>query len=101
MSIRLTPTSSGVRFAVKVVPGASRDRAVGVLGDALKLAVTKPASGGAANAAVVLLLAATLGVRESQVLIVGGHSSPRKTVEIAGLTDEEVIGRLGVLRTST
>jgi uncharacterized protein (TIGR00251 family) len=84
------PTSSGTRVALKVVPGASRDRVIGVLGDALKVAVSKPPSGGAANAAVVAVLAKTLGVRESNVTIVSGHASPRKEVEIRDLSPDDV-----------
>lgn len=95
MGLRLTSTSAGVRFAIKVVPGASRDRVMGLLGDALKVAVSKPPSGGAANGAVVELLAKTIGVREAQVLIVSGHTNARKEVEITGLDATALCQRLG------
>jgi uncharacterized protein len=94
MLLRLIPTSSGVRFAIKVVPGASRDRVVGLLGDALKVAVSKPPSGGAANGAVIQLLAKALGVREAQVTIVAGHSNPRKEIEVSGITETELDRKL-------
>lgn len=83
--LRLTSTPTGVRFAIKVVPGASRDRVMGPLGEALKVAVSKPPSGGAANGAVVAMLAKALGVREAQVAIVAGHTNPRKEVEVTGI----------------
>ena len=57
---------------LKVVPGASRDRVVGPLGDALKVAVSKPPADGAANRAVVKVLASHLAVPESAVTIVRG-----------------------------
>lgn len=94
MPLRLTPTATGTRIALKVVPGASRDRVMGVLGDALKVAVSRPPSGGAANAAVVAVIAKTLQVRESSVTIVSGHTNPRKEVEVAGLTPDEVAQKL-------
>jgi uncharacterized protein (TIGR00251 family) len=84
----------GVRFSLKVVPGASRDRVVGLLGDALKVAVSKPPADGAANKAVVKLLAASLGVAEAQVAIVRGHSNPRKEVVVAGISADQVTQRL-------
>jgi uncharacterized protein (TIGR00251 family) len=93
MPLRVVPTSSGVRFAIKVVPGASRDRVMGLLGDALKVAVSKPPSGGAANEAVIELLANTLGVRESQVTIVAGHTNPRKEIEVNGVTTEQLLAQ--------
>jgi uncharacterized protein (TIGR00251 family) len=92
--IPLTQQPDGVRFALKVVPGASRDRIVGVLGDALKVAVSKPPADGAANKAVVTLLAKALGVRMQNVSVVRGHGSPRKEVRITGLSLAELSNRL-------
>ena len=94
MSVRFTDQDGGVRFAVKVVPGASRDRVVGPLGEALKVAVSKPAHGGAANAAVVALLAQTLGVAAARVRITRGHGSPRKEIYVGGVSVADVASRL-------
>lgn len=69
---------------MKVVPGASRTRIVGVLGDALKVAVSAPPEGGKANAAVCKLLATRLGKAKSDVSIVAGHSQPHKRVFVRG-----------------
>ena len=99
MPIPLTnDPAGGVRVALKVVPGASRDRVVGVLGDALKVAVSKPPAGGAANKAVVQLLAAHLDLPAASITITRGHASPRKEVRVAGLTAAELALRLGIDR---
>ena len=97
MQVRLTEQPDGVRFAIKVVPGASRDRIVGALGDALKVAVKKPPEGGAANAAVVGLLAAALGVPASRVQIARGHATPRKQIRVSGLSAAQVRQKLAAL----
>jgi uncharacterized protein (TIGR00251 family) len=94
MPIRFTQDAAGVRIAVKVVPGASRDRVAGELGDALKIAVSKPPEAGAANAAVVELLATLLGVPRTSVQIVRGHASPRKEVHVAGVSEPHARERL-------
>jgi uncharacterized protein (TIGR00251 family) len=96
MPLRSSADAAGVTFAVKVVPGASRDRVMGLLGDALKVAVSRPPSGGAANEAVVDLLAEVLGVARQHVSIVRGLSNPRKEVRVSGIGEEELIRRLGV-----
>ncbi len=82
----LTATADGIRLHVKVVPGASRTKIAGVLGDRLKLAVAAPPEGGKANRAVCELLAEFFGVAERDVLITAGQSQPMKTIEIVGVT---------------
>ena len=89
-------TAEGVTLTLKVVPGAKRDRIVGELGDALKVAVSKPPEDGAANRAVAQLLAAALGVPVAQIAILRGHSSPRKEVLLRGITAAFAQQRLNV-----
>ena len=76
--------------AVKVVPKASRDRIMGELDGALKVAVSAAPERGAANRAVCRLIAAALGLRARQVSVETGLTSPRKTIRIAGSRLEEV-----------
>jgi len=89
-ALALRETAHGVELTVKVVPGSSRDRIVGVLGDALKIAVAAPPEKGKANRAVVDVLAKALGVKRNTVQIVAGHTQPRKNVLIAGVSAEQV-----------
>jgi len=92
--LRVREVDGGVAVAVKVVPGSSRDRLAGVLGDCLKVATSAPAEKGRANAAVARLLAAALGVAGRQVELLAGPASPRKEFRVAGLSAEEVRRRL-------
>ncbi len=85
MSLELVATATGVRFAVKVVPGAARDRIVGPLGSCLKVQVSAPPEHGKANNRVCAVLAAVLGVPARAVQITSGFGSARKTVVVDGL----------------
>ncbi len=85
----------GVELAVKVVPGASRSRVVGMLGDALKVAVSAAPEKGKANAAVIELLAKALGVTAREVRVVRGLTQPRKVIRVAGVTVGYVEEKLG------
>ena len=85
---------SGVTFAVKVVPGAARDRIAGVLGDALKVQVSAPPEGGKANARLCDVLAAALGVSARAVHVRSGHGNPRKVVAVDGVDAHEASRRL-------
>ncbi|MDD4892018.1 MAG: DUF167 domain-containing protein [Phycisphaerae bacterium] len=83
-------------LAVKVGPGASRQRVVGLHGDMLKLAVSAPPEAGKANKAVCELLAETLGVPTRDVTLHAGGGTPFKTIRIAGLSAEQVRRKLGL-----
>ncbi len=84
-----------IEFAVKVVPGASRTRVVGLHGDALKVSVAAPAEGGKANAALVTVLARWLEVRRADVAIVAGGSNPHKRVRVLHATRARLEAALG------
>src|SRR3954470_19410260 len=88
--------NGSVRLKVKAVPGSSRDRVMGVLGDALKIAVSAPPQKGAANAAIIKLLADKLGMHPSKIEIVRGHTSPRKEVLVRGITAHQLVSCLGL-----
>ena len=80
-----------IRFAVHLQPRASDTAIVGVHGEALKVRVQAPPVDGAANEALVALLARLLGVRSSDVRIVAGQTSRRKVVDVRGTTPERVL----------
>lgn len=83
-----------MRIALKVVPGSTREGIAGWLGDALKVRVRAPAEGGRANEAVVRVVANALGLPVDSVRIRAGGASPRKTLEIDGLSLADVRERL-------
>jgi uncharacterized protein (TIGR00251 family) len=83
-----------VRITVRVQPRASRSEIVGLHGDALKVRLTAPPVNGAANVALVELLADTIGIPVRAITIVAGASSRTKVVELEGVTDARV-SRLG------
>lgn len=83
-------------LSLKVIPGARQTKIAGPLGDALKVMVAAPPEDGAANAAVVELLAKALGVPRKQIAITAGLTSPRKTVKIAGILMADAKSALGL-----
>lgn len=78
--------SAAVVIAVRVTPRSSRDAIEGVdeAGE-LRVRVTAPPADGAANAAVVKLLAKTLGVPKGAVTVVSGATSRHKRLRIDGV----------------
>lgn len=67
---------------MKAVPGSSRSRIAGVLGDRLKVQVAAPPEDGKANRAVAQVLADWLDLPASAVELVSGASQPAKVFRI-------------------
>lgn len=83
-----------MKLAVRVSPKASRNAVLGWQGDRLKLAVTAVPEHGKANAAVQKLLATTLRLPKSAVVLLRGDTHSDKLFEINGLDDGEILRRL-------
>ena len=92
--LKLIAKENAVLLSVKVVPGASRTRYMGVHGGAVRVAVAAPPEKGKANQAVIALLADLLSVKKRDVTVVSGHAAPLKTIRIAGITPASVLAAL-------
>ncbi len=85
----VAPVADGVRLRLKVQPRARRNRVGGLVTDAdgnqaLKVAVTAAPESGAANDAVIALLAKELHLAKSALALVAGASDRRKIIKLAG-----------------
>ena len=79
----------GVALRVHVVPAAGRTAVVGTHGDAVKVRVAAPPTGGRANEACVALLAETFGVSKSDVELTSGATSRAKRFRIGPVEVDE------------
>ena len=70
-----------------VQPRASKNELVGMHDGCLKVRLTAPPVEGAANDALVRLIAETLGLPRRNVSVVAGSTGRRKILEIDGATD--------------
>lgn len=86
-------SASDVRFAVRLTPRAALDHVDGVIDGILRARVGAPAVEGAANNALIRLIAEELGVARSSVRIVAGASSRQKLVVIDGVDPSTIVAR--------
>jgi uncharacterized protein (TIGR00251 family) len=84
----------GATIDLRVQPRASRNEIGEVYDGALRLRVTAPPVEGAANAAVVDLLAQRLGTRKSDLEILRGDRGRTKRVLVRGMSADDVMKRL-------
>jgi uncharacterized protein len=82
------------RLALRVLPGAGRTEVVGRYGDAWKVRVSAAPERGRANGALLDLLSKQLGVKQSDVAIVSGHTTRNKIVELRGISSADVAARM-------
>jgi uncharacterized protein (TIGR00251 family) len=83
-----------VVIRVKVVPGASRTGAAGVIGDMLKIKISAPAEKGKANKCLLEFLAKQVGVKRNAISLIAGRTSPVKRVQISGVSAKKLLDKL-------
>jgi uncharacterized protein YggU (UPF0235/DUF167 family) len=85
---------ASTRFAVRLMPRGGADRVDGVSEEGvLQARVAAPAVGGAANAALLRLLADELDVSRSSVRLVAGATGRHKLIMVDGLSPQAVATR--------
>ena len=82
------------RLSARLSPRASRNEIGDFRDEVLQVRVTAPPVEGAANEALVSLLAERLDLPKANLSVTHGYASRSKVVEIAGLDRDEVLARL-------
>ena len=87
-------SDDGVLLTVHVIPRAAKSAIAGVRDGAILVRLQAPPVDGAANDALVALLAERLGVARRQVELIAGATSRRKRVRVRGVEAVVAAGRL-------
>jgi len=88
--IQLRECPEGVILSVQAQPGSRRNGITGVHDGRLKVAVTQVAEKGKANQQVLALLADALQLPKSQLSILQGETSSRKSILIRNGTLDRI-----------
>lgn len=86
----MTEEAKSVQLKIRLQPRAKENRIVGWYGDALKVRLTAPPVDQKANQALIIFLAETFGVSQSDVVLVAGETNRTKQVRIHGITKEDL-----------
>ena len=88
--------STGVSFAVRVVPRASRSEVAGLHDGALRIRVAAAPVEGAANRELIKFLAKRFKVAQAAITLVSGTNSKNKIIRIAspGAATREELSKL-------
>jgi uncharacterized protein len=80
-----------------IVPNSKQNKVVEQHGGAIKIKLRAPALEGKANAALRALLAEELKIPKRNIVLERGQQSRDKLIRIEGLSEEDVLCRLGTL----
>ena len=83
------------RITVRLTPRGGRNVIDGWDGDTLRVRVTSAPVDGKANDAMLRLLAKALGLPPSRISLVSGAQARVKTIEVDGLSTDELRRALG------
>jgi uncharacterized protein (TIGR00251 family) len=92
--VTIRDSVAGVTFTVRVQARARKNAITGVVGDAIKLALTAPPVEGRANQAVIEFFADFFEIPRGSVTIASGATSRTKVLRIAGISKDAVQDRL-------
>jgi hypothetical protein len=82
--IQIVEHPEGCVLVVRAHPGSRRNAIQGEAGGMLKIAVTAPPHKGKANQAIIEVLRDALGLRSSQIELIGGFTHRQKKVLVRG-----------------
>ena len=86
--------NNGIIFNAFIQPRSSKNMIAGRHGDALKIKLTAPPVGGAANKMCIQYLSKWLNIPKSSIEIISGHTGRKKRVLLRLENDEKVRKRI-------
>jgi len=85
MDLPYSKAKDGIIIEVKVDPRSSRNEIVGAIEKIIRIKLTAPPVGGAANELLIGILAKEFDIRKSDVIIMKGESSRHKLIKLKGV----------------
>ena len=95
--VSVEQTEKGLVLSVKALPGARRNGVTGVHDGALKVAVSQAPEKGKATAAIMNVLAESLGIKKNQIEVLSGQTSTHKKFLIRNIALDEIMKRISEL----
>jgi len=87
-------TGNDIVIKVKIVPGSSKNKILGVHNDAIKITITAPPIEGKANKKCIAYLAKYFDVAKSKIEIISGQTSKNKLIKIYDISQKEFLDKI-------
>ena len=89
-----SPPQAETVIQVKVLPRSSKNQIMSLEGGLYRVKITSPPVEGMANEALIAFLSKRLGVARSDIEIISGKNSRRKSLRIHGLSLDQITSAL-------
>lgn len=87
-------TGNDIIIKVKIAPGSSKNKIIGVYNDSLKITITAPAVEGKANKKCIAYLAKYFDITKSKIEIISGKNSNNKLIKIYDINQKEFLEKI-------
>jgi len=87
-------TGNDIIIKVKIIPGSSKNKIIGVYNDSLKITITAPPVEGKANKKCITYLAKYFNVAKSKIEIISGQTSKNKFIKIYDINQKEFLEKI-------
>ena len=79
---------------VKIIPGSSKNKIIGIYADTLKIAITSPPVEGKANKKCISYLSKHFDIAKSKIEILSGKNSRNKLIKIYDISQSVFLEKL-------
>jgi uncharacterized protein (TIGR00251 family) len=87
-------TGNDIIVKVKIVPGSSKNKIVGVYNDSLKINITTPPVEGKANKKCIAYLAKYFDIAKSKIEIISGQTGKNKLIKIYDISQKDFLDKI-------
>ena len=87
-------TGNDIIVKVKIVPGSSKNKIIGVYNNALKISIAALPVESKANKKCITYLAKYFNVAKSKVEIISGQTSKNKLIKIYDISQKEFLNKI-------
>lgn len=87
-------SGNDIIIKIKIIPGSSKDKIIGIYNDVLKIIIAAPPVEGKANKKCIAYLAKYFNVAKSKIEIISGQTSKNKLIKIYDISQKDFLDKI-------
>lgn len=87
-------SGNDIIIKIKIIPGSSKDKIIGIYNDVLKIIIAAPPVEGKANKKCIAYLAKYFNIAKSKIEIISGQTSKNKLIKIYDINQKDFLDKI-------